>query len=285
VNDLPKDVVIKRIVATDEDNILYLLNEMDGNVFRAIRGDKGYILDPNFICEPVPQPLIVGELVDIIPLPIGSDTNAEVRGMDANGNLMSCIPGGEPSVTSQMPPPDMHWGEPTAFEMNSTGLYVLDPITNAVWIFWNEDNFSELPTLYFDEQIPNMGDVIDLTLNRQDLFLLHSDGHLTMCTSGNPTRCEDPAVVNDIREDRHIDEIFDGIVFSEIQFSPPPDPSIYLLDSETPAIYHLSVRLTYQGQFRSQYEIVEGPATAFTISTKHQLFLAIGNKVYYSPLP
>jgi len=283
--ELPGDVVIKRIVAVDEDNVLYLLNATDGHVIRVVRSDLGYVVDPEFICEPVPKPLIVGALVDIIPLPLGNDENADILGMDANGNLMECIPGGKSPLTSQMPPPDMYWGEPTAFDMNSIGLFVLDPVTNAVWIFWSNDNFSELPTLYFDEQIPNMGDVIDLTLNRQDLFLLHEDGHLTTCLSGNPTRCEDPAVINDITDEGRITEMVEDINFSEIQFAPPPDPSIYLLDPDTPAIYHLSVRLTYQRQFRPQNKITEGPATAFTISSKHQVFMAFGNKVFYSPLP
>jgi hypothetical protein len=282
---LPGEVVIKRIVTADEDNVLYLLNETNGHVLRAVLGDKGYALDSNFLCEPVPQPLIVGPLVDIIPLPLGNDENAEVMGMDANGNLMECIPGGKPPLTSQMPPPDMHWGEPTAFEINSIGLFVLDPITNAVWIFWSADEFSELPTLYFDEQVPRMGDVIDLAVNRQDLFLLHLDGHLTTCVSGNPTRCVDPAVINDIREDRQLSEVIADTGFREIQYTSPPDPSIYLLDPDTPAIYHLSVRLTYQRQFRPQNQLAEGQATAFTVTSKHQVFMAIGNMVYYSPLP
>jgi len=285
VVDLPDDVVIKRIVAADEDNVLYLLNATDGHVIRVVRSDLGYVVDPEFICEPVPKPLIVGALVDIIPLPLGNDEHADIMGMDANGNLMECIPGGKSPLTSQMPPPDMHWGNPTALEMNSIGLYVLDPVTNAVWIFWSNDNFSELPTLYFDEQIPSMGDVIDLTLNRQDLFLLHEDGHLTTCVAGFPTRCEDPAVINDITDKGQINEMIEDVAFREIQFAPPPDPSIYLLDPDTPAIYHLSVRLTYQRQFRPQSIITEGPATAFTISPKHQVFMAFGNKVFYSPLP
>jgi len=285
IDSLPKDAVINRIVTTDSDNELFLLNETNGHVLWATRKDQGYSIVSDFICEPVPKPLIVGVLVDIIPLPLGDPNNAAIMGMDANGNLMQCIPGGKPPLTFQMPPPDMNWGTPTALEMNSAGLYVLDPVTNAVWIFWANDEFSERPTLFFDDQIPPMGDVIDLTLYRDDLFLLHTDGHLTTCTFGYPTRCEDPAMINDLREGRGNKSTIDDAKFIEIQYAPPPDPSIYLLDSEKPSIYHFSLRLTYQRQYQSQMPFPTGAATAFAVTPNRQVFLAIGNQVFFAPLP
>ena len=284
-DSLPRDASIRRIVAREGDNELYLLNETDGHVIRATLTEQGYQIDSDFICEPVPKPLIVGALVDIISMPMDDPNNAAIMGMDANGNLMQCIPGGKPPLTSQMPPPDMSWGTPTAFDINSSGLYVLDPVTNAVWIFWHNDDLSELPTLFFDDQIPPMGDVIDLTLNRDDLFLVHDDGHLTTCAFGYPTRCQDPAMINDLRDGRESGPTIDNVVFREIQYAPPPDPSLYLLDPDTPAIYHFSVRLSFQRQYRSQSPLPEGPATAFTISPNRQIFLAIGDQIFFSPLP
>jgi hypothetical protein len=285
VDILPSDVKIQRIVTREGDNELYLLNGTNGHVIRAVLTEGGYKIDPDFICEPVPKPLIVGELVDIIALPLDDTNNAAILGMDGNGNLMQCIPGGKPPLTFQMPPPDMSWGTPKAFDMTSSGLYVLDPVTNAVWIFWNNDEFSELPTLFFDDQIPPMGDVIDITLNRDDLYLVHEDGHLTTCTFGTPTRCQDPAMINDLRNGGESSPRIDEAVFQEIHYAPPPDPSLYLLEPEVPAIYHFSVRLSYQRQFRSQNPLPEGPATAFFVSPNHQVFLAIGNQVFLSPLP
>lgn len=285
VDKLPQDAIIIRIVATDGDRELYMLNGTDGHVIRSTRTERGYEVDPDFICEPVPKPLIVGELVDIVPLPLGDPNNATIMGMDTNGNLMECLPGGKPPLTLQMPPPDMNWGSPIAFEMTASGLYVLDPITNAVWIFWLNDEFTERPTLFFDDQIPPMGDVIDLALNRDDLYLLHNDGHLTTCTFGYPTRCEDPAVINDVRDGRSSGLTIDDAVFREVQFAPPPDPSLFLLEPETLSIYHFSVRLSYQRQYRPQNMVLEGPATAFAITQNRQVFLATGNQVYYAPLP
>lgn len=284
-DSLPGDVRISRIVPSESDSVLYLLNETDGHVFRAILTDKGYQLDLDFICEPVPKPLIVGPLVDIIPLPLEDDDNATVMGMDGNGNLLKCIPGGNPPLALQMPPPDMYWGEPRAIESTSLGYHVLDPVTNAVWIFWRTDNLREQPTLFFDEQVPYMRDVIDLTLNQDKLYLLHADGHLTTCTFRYPTRCEDPAMLNNLPSGGGNAATINDAIFSEIQFSPPPDPSIFLLEPETSSVYLFGARLTYQRQYRSENTLPEGPATAFAISPNHQIFLAIGNQVYVSSLP
>ena len=130
-----------------------------------------------------------------------------------------------------------------------------------------------------------MSEITDLTIKRDELFLLHSDGHLITCNFGYPTRCDDPAVINDLREGGVSSPWINDALFKEIQFAPPPDPSLYLLEPETPAIYHFSVRLTYQRQYQSQTQLPEGPATAFSVSPNRQVFLAIGDQVYYSPLP
>ncbi|MBU0510761.1 MAG: hypothetical protein KKD28_12355 [Chloroflexi bacterium] len=285
VGGLPSSTQVTRIVATGK-NELYLLNGTNGNVLRAILTDQGYELDSDFICGPVPKPLIVGPLVDILPLSLGDPNNAVIMGMDADGNLMQCISGGQAPLAFPLPPPDMSWGTPTAFAMDATDLYVLDPQTNAVWIYWGGDEYREFPKLFFDEQVPPMKDVIDLTINRDDLFLLHEDGHLTTCAFSyhSFTRCTDPAVFNDLRDGRENGPHTDGAVFSEIQFAPPPDPSLFLLEPDMRAIYHFSMRLAFQRQYRAQNPLPDGPVTAFAVGPNHQAFLAIGNQVYYASL-
>jgi hypothetical protein len=281
---LPADAVIHRIVVSEGDSVIYLLNQTDGRVLRGTLTDRGYVLDLDFICEPVPTPVIVGPLLDILPLPLTFEEGATLMAMDGNGNLMMCIPGGKASLVSQLPSPDMHWGTPLAFESTPLGLYILDPGTNAVWIFWANDEYGERPTLFFDEEVPSMRDVLDLTVNRDMLYLLYQDGHLTTCTFGYPTRCEDPAMFTDIRSGRS-NLTIDGAVFREIQVTSPPDPSIFLLEPTTPSIYQFTLRLNYYKQYRPLQPLSEGPATAFTISSGHQIFLAIGNQVYMAPLP
>jgi hypothetical protein len=123
-----------------------------------------------------------------------------------------------------------------------------------------------------------------------DLFLLHTDGHLTTCVfSGlleSPTRCQDPAEYADPRPGRPSGPLIEDAYFTEIYFAPPPDPSLYMLEPNSLAIYHLSVRLTFQRQYRPLDPLPEGPATAFAISRGNRTaFLAVGNQVFYAAMP
>ena len=76
-----------------------------------------------------------------------------------------------------------------------------------------------------------------------------------------------------------------GAVFSEIQFAPPPDPSIFMLDAGEGSVYHFSLQLVYQRQYKSLLPLPKGEATAFAVGQNHQLYLAVGNKVYFALLP
>ncbi|MFO7624613.1 MAG: hypothetical protein R6V73_09700 [Anaerolineales bacterium] len=282
VGGLAGSAQITRMFATDTD--LYLLDASNGNVIRAVLTGKGYERDPNFSCSPTSM---VGPLVDITPLPKGNNLKATVLGMDASANLLYCIPGQLP-VANSPAPPQTNWREPIRFTTDAGNLYVLDPPANAVWIYRGIDVNQE-PRLFFGSQIPFMPDVIDLAVNRNDLYLLHTDGHITTCTYSSlqesPTRCQDPTPYYDSRIGRQSGAIIPDAPFTQIQYTSPPDPSIYMLDPLNQAIYHFSLRLTFQRQFRSLTDLGTGEATAFTISSNRLIFLAIGNRVYYADLP
>ena len=287
VDQLDETTNITRIVALEDG--LYLLNASDGVVERAIITNEGYQIDTTFQCGPGPYGgYIVGSIIDIAPVPKEDDTEATIFGIDANGNLLRCIPDATP-LASPMEPPDIHWGTPRGMTVYGNDFYVLDPITNAVWIYRGME-IDQPPRLFFDQQIPPMLDVIDLEINQNDLYLLHEDGHLTTCVfsalAGSPTRCKDPEIYTDPRKGRQSGPLIEGAFFSQINFSPPPEPTIYMLDPISQAIYRFSVRLTLDRQFRSQESLSEDPATAFTIDrNNHAIFLAFGNQVYYAPLP
>lgn len=289
VTGLQEDLQISRMAATADD--LYMLDSTSGTVTRAILTGLGYKIDPTFRCGPGAYgAYLVGPLIDIAPLPQGNDLNATLLAMDANGNLLYCLPGESP-LSTPLVPPDSNWGRPTAFALDSGNMHVLDPQTNAVWLYRGEDgSFPERPRLFFSEQIPPMQEVIDLAVNRQDLYLLHADGHLTTCSFSNlpesPTRCNEPALITDPRPGREDGPIIPDALFTEIQFSPPPDPSIYLLDPTTQAIYHFSLRLTLQRQYRPQMDdrAPEESATAFAVSPNRTVFLAFGRQVFYANL-
>jgi hypothetical protein len=287
VEVLAETALISRMVSSGDD--LYLLNQAEGVVLRALMTNEGYRLDPTFLCGPGPYSgYIVGALIDIAPLPRGNDLDADVLAIDGNGNLLYCIPGHDP-VAASMQPPDINWGTPQAVTVDTGDLYILDPQTNAVWIYRGMD-IENPPRLFFGEDIPPMQAAIDLAVNVNDLYLLHEDSHLTTCEfSGlaeSPTRCEDPAIFSDPRPGRESGATISGATFSEILFSPPPDPSIYLLDPQSQTIYLFSLRLTLQRLYESFNPLPDGAATAIAIDKESRTaFMAIGNQVYYAPLP
>jgi len=132
--------------------------------------------------------------------------------------------------------------------------------------------------------------VIDMAVDQNDLYLLHEDGHLTTCVYGalstSPTRCKNPEIYTDPRPGRQSGPYIEDAFFSQIQFSPPPEPSIYMLDPQTQAIFRFSVRLTFDRQFRPQEPIADSPASAFYVNRgDHAVYLAVGIQVYYAPLP
>lgn len=288
INDqLDESTNITRLIARSDG--IYMLNGTEGVVGRAVLTDEGYVIDTTFQCGPGPYGgFIIGSLVDIAAMPSGSDSKATILGLDANGNLLRCIPGEIPDATP-LEPPDINWGSPTKLAVDSNDLYVLDPQTNAVWIYRGMD-VSQSPRLFFDQQIPSLGNAIDIAVNQNDLYLLHEDGHLTTCVYGalaaSPTRCNDPEIFTDPRPGRQSGPYVEDASFSQIQFSPPPEPSIYMLDPLTQAIYRFSVRLTYDRQFRPNDPLGEIPASAFFVNrSDHAIYMAVGNQVYYAPLP
>ena len=288
VDQLPETANISRVVTDGDD--LYLLDQSQGLVMHALLTNEGYKIDPTFLCGPGPYSsgVIIDPLIDIARLPRGNEQGASVLAIDGNGNSLSCILGQDP-VASTMHPPDINWGSPQGLTIDTGDLYILDSQNNAVWIYRGMDT-EKPPRLFFGDNIPPMHDVIDLAVNVNDLYLLHEDSHLTTCEySGlveSPTRCEDPVTFSDPRPGRQSGATISDAVFSEIQFTQPPDPSIYLLDPKSQSIYHFSVRLTLQRLYQSYNPLPEGPATAMAIDKEiRTAFMAIGNQLYSAPLP
>lgn len=280
--DLGASANITMMAATN--NEIYMYNATGGNVLRATRAGSGYDIDSNFICSENP---VFGPLVDMVPLQRGSSSNASLMALDMNGNLMYCS-SSEPPRTTTPAPPHSNWAAPAAFSLDNGHLYVLDPQTNGVWIYRNME-INQPPHLFFDQQVPHMADVIDIAVNRDDLYLLHQDGKVTTCKYSylkeSPTRCDDPAVFYDARPGRQNGPAILDAQFQQILYTPPPDPSIYMLDTVNQSVYHFSLRLNFQRQFRSLNSLSSETGTAFAVSPNRTLFLATGSRVYYSTLP
>lgn len=283
---LGEEFVIQRMVTNGND--LYLLDGIQGNVVRATMSGRGLSIDVGFRCGPAQGPLVVGKLVDIVALPTGLYEDASVLGMDARGNLLFCAPDGA-QPTAVQPALPGNFVEATNLEIDNGDLYVLDPQSKAVWLY-NNLRLDQLPRDFFGEDRPDsMADVIDMVINDDDLFLLHADGQVSKCVYStlveSPTRCEEPFFYQDARAGRSSGALMEETSFEEIYFSPPPGPSIYMLDSQHQAVYYFSKRLAMQVQYRTATDLPAVPASAFAISYQHVAFLAIGDQVYYAALP
>jgi hypothetical protein len=278
------------MIATEND--LFLLNETNGNVQRAIRTGKGYELDTTFQCDPNYPTERTAPFIDITVSLYSGDRHATLLALDSNGDLVACVAGEAPRLIPLAAPPTSR-GKPTAIHSERGNLYVLDPESNAVWTYWNS-NYGDPPQLFFDNEIPPLKDVVDMTVNNDELYLLQGDGRITLCTFSqtgtSPTRCQDPAPYIDTRPGRENQVMLPGTPFTQIAISQPPDPSLFLLQPDNQATYNYTLRLlNFLGQYRPHLDAQlvsiqpSESATAFALTPDAQLaFLAFGDNVYYA---
>lgn len=276
----------QRIISNGND--LYLLDAEQGYVLRAFMTGRGYEVDNSFKCGPSYGSVVVEKLVDIVALTTGTYKDATLLGIDAGGNLLYCTPDGNQPEAVRLALPG-NFTEAANIEIDNGDLFVLDPKSKAVWIYASF-NFDQLPRDFFGEDRPdNMADVIDMTINNDDLFLLHSDGQISKCAYSSlpqsPTRCDDPFPYQDSRAGRLSGIYMEETSFEQIIFSPPPGPSIYTLDPLQHSIYYFSKRLAMQNQYRPAEALSATPASSFTITAGRLAFLAIGNQIYYASIP
>ena len=289
------DINIVDMVATLND--VYLLDGASGKILHLERlASEGYQIDPNFNCGPGRAGgAIVGPLVDLAPMPVNNDLRATVMGIDGTGNVVYCAPHQATFDSRPLPLPDMGWGNVTAISIYSSRLYILDGQNNQVYFVDGSESglFDAAPRLYFDESIPRLGDVLDIAVDLEFLYLLHDNGEMTMCSSGGftATTCVEPSPYGDNRPGFEPAPItFAGARFTQMQTTQPPDPSLYMLDTVNQSVYHLSLRkLNLQRQYRprldSDFPLPVTNPTAFSIAPNRRLLLAFGNQVFYSTLP
>jgi len=287
VGGLPDLANITQMTVVDSD--LYMLDENTGSVIRASLGSQGFEVDQSFLCGSENGDVSLdGLLVDIVPWQGSSQPDAAILAMDASGNVLFCQPEESPQPGKLAVSPSMSGEEFNAITTDLGHLYVLDPHSNAVWIYWNS-KIRESPQLFFGNEVPEIQDAVDLMVNNDELYLLHADGTVTLCVFSNlgvaPTRCSNPDYI-DFRPGKENMPIDLEQPFTQILLNPPPDPSIYLLDPENQLVNHFSLRsLTYQRQYASLDPLPGEIATAFAIDpVERYIFLAIGNEIYYGAI-
>jgi hypothetical protein len=171
-------------------------------------------------------------------------------------------------------------------------LYVLDAPSHAVWVYVGKDGtFVDRPYFFFGGQIPELGDAIDIAVNGDDLYILHSDGHLSTCSYSRietvPTRCTDPApLVNPLPAYRDVN-LFSEAHFTQMMFTPAPDSALLLLDSDSQGVFRFGARsLELQSQLRPltsrEYPLPQGAVGAMAVSPNHVLYFAVQDKIYFA---
>lgn len=286
--NLPSTANITHLAANNTD--LYMLDDTSGRVLRAFLTGGGYQLDEDFSCEPGPYgSYIVSNLIDLALLPRDNALGAALVAMDVNGNVIYCFQDERPLAVSLLPP-DSNWGEPNAIAVEDGNLYVLDPLTNAVWIYFGEEqSFVGAPRFFFGPQVPSMQHMLDIALDGITLYLLDGDGHIAACEFSDdleePTTCTDPVEYIDTRSGRQNGARVADANFSQIALTDPPEPSIFLLDPIVPAVYQFSQRLSLVRQFRASADLPEGLVTAFAVTPNRAIFLAFENEIYIGFMP
>jgi hypothetical protein len=297
----PEDVVITRIQSSPSG--VYLLDETTGSVLRISSNSKGfYELDTEFDCSPRAYGLTtVTDLVDFVVLPANED-NYRVMALDEQGNLLYCRPD-ELAVSRTLSAPSGGWKQIAGVAYDDDILYVLDAEKDEVWMFEgrNPDNddaagiiFSESPSRFFDEDVPDLGGAIDLTVNEEDLYILHQDGHMSLCKYSalkdvKLTECQDPAPYNDSRVGREKKPwIFMDSRFELMQQTKLPNAAIYILDAGNRSInqfsYQLNLEKVLKPQINREYPVPDSDPTGFGVTTDLEVFLAYNNQLFIAPL-
>jgi hypothetical protein len=290
IGGFPNTIRISQIAASPSE--VFVLDAEEGRVLRLFKTAQGYEIDSRFNCGPGPSgTLMISPLVDIELLPASHPSS--VLAVDTTGNLLYCAAGENPTSV-RLPVPDPVWGEISTMTIDQGILYLLDRPNNRIWLYVGQNfTYSSEPRLFFNDEVPQLNDVVDMVANNEDLYLLHENGMMTSCIfrsfSFAQTRCTDPTYYNDQRPGRSLSvQSMPGTQFIQMQTTSPPDPSLYLLDAIGPSIYHFSLRLNLQNQFAPDPEIEYSQPgkrpSAFAISSNRILFLAIGNQIYYGNL-
>ena len=274
-------------------NELYMLDTEHDQVYRAqLIGDQ-YEMDPDFNCRKGRYgSLNVEGLIDIAALPSNPDGAALVA-IDTGGNLLYCYPE-KPPVAIPLVPPDNYFSDDlVGITIEDENLYILDQGRNMVWYYTPTDEnyqYREAPYFFFQDEVPDMLNVLDFAVDREQLYLLYNGTWQTStCTFSileeALTTCVEPENYTDTRPGRESGPTIEGTIFVQIQHTQPPEPSLYYLDPVNRAIYHFSLRLNLVQQYRPQLDLEEGPITAFAISPSRHIFIALDNKVFISALP
>lgn len=283
---------ISRIISYATD--LYLLDSSTGKVVQFNQANRGYQMNPNFACAAgTYNDVSVDNLVDMVFVSPSNKYRAPILAIDMNGTLLYCSNGRTP-VALSLTAPESGFGriKAAAIHEGSGTLYLLDPTANEVWIYQGFGaEFTNAPFAYYEDFPHDLSSAVDFDTNGEEMYVLYEDGHLSRClSSGISTiglKCTEPEIYKDARAGI---EGFDlsGTKFTQISYSGPLDPSLYLLSPDDTAIYQFSILLNLNRIYRSDYDqqtLSTRAPSAFSITNDRNAFIAFGNQLYQAIIP
>lgn len=289
VGGLGRDVQVKRLALIGQD--VFALDETTNRILRLTpsTNNTGYTVDRDFACGggQVGQ-VTITTLVDMEMIPgpnvIGEEA---IVALDTDGNLLYCAAGKAPLARSLPVPTNAGW-VPIAFEIYTNRLYVLDPLDNQVWQYQEVGGDYLQASGYFPVLTYDLSDVLEFSIAGGDVYLMHRDGGITICSranAGDAPQCQSPAPVTDERRGHTSTHKFDDVTTPvALVYAPPPEPSMYLLNSDTGGVYQLSLKLAFVKQFRPQSSWPEA-GLALEIDPAKRVFVGAGDNVYFALTP
>jgi len=134
--------------------------------------------------------------------------------------------------------------------------------------------FDQNPNWFFDKEKPNLADLTAISAYGNDVYMLHADGSMSLCTyrlgRDDTDKCNDVSYFDE-RPGLSLNRVL-WVAPASIQMmsTEPPQSSHFILDADTPAIYQFSLRLTFIKQIRplsnDDYSVPQVPATAFVVT-------------------
>lgn len=280
---------IESLAATASD--LYVLDTANQTIFHAWTSGRGYDINNNFDCLDGPDSVQgVSTPVDLAIQAEPGALGAEgVVAVDADGTLLYCAPDRR-SLTTQLAAPSTGFGRIEAVDVFQGTLYVLDPRANAVWLYDASGGvFSGEAQLYFVGEVPDLSGAIDIARSQDELFILYSDGRFDRCQRGQPdggeisVTCEQDLSFDSPAVGGQASPAPDAVSLTEIRYSPPPEPALFLLDEASRAVFRYSMRVVYQGRIEPA-EPFRDPITSLALGPPNDIFVAAAGQVYYAPL-
>ena len=284
------DAEITAIAATSTE--LYVLDSRKRSLWHLWATSQGFEIDGDFQClDDSANSGAITNPVGISIQPAPSALNAEsILAIDKDGNIVYCAPDRLP-ISSTLTPPNIGWGQITTFKIYSNFLYVLDSEKNSVWIYDSNNGIvGGNPTLYFVDFVPDLSETIDMAITQEGLFLLFADGRVDQChranvaslASGEQSQevCTQVTFTDDRKENGATNRIPNATA-AHILFSPPPEPSLYFLDSQSRGIFQYSTGMIYQGQYQATAAF-EKELTAIALGPPNDLFVAAGSQVFHA---